>query len=250
MFKKRKVVMLPTNEKADLQKYGRSLRLKNSGYYPHVKEILGYYQHLYFLSDEEEIKKGDWFVMNGCIVRQCESTNKEPHTIHTVVDSTGGIHHVSVCEKIIATTDKLLRLPEPSQSFIEKFVEEYNKGNIITEVMVEYENDKEYWAARNLFNPNAIDFKVYTLEEKEKYKGILFDYHPIKLKVNPKDNTITIRKMKDSWNREEVAVLLQKAIFYGMGLEEPRTENSAKSQQKRINKWIEENLLTLLKANK
>jgi hypothetical protein len=25
-------------------------------------------------------------------------------------------------------------LPQPSQSFIEKFVEEYNKGNVITEV--------------------------------------------------------------------------------------------------------------------
>ena len=32
-----------------------------------------------------------------------------------------------------------------------------------------------------------------------------------RLKVNPKDNTITIRKMKDSWNRKEMLNLLERA---------------------------------------
>jgi len=33
----------------------------------------------------------------------------------------------------------------------------------------------------------------------EQFKGV---------KVNPKDNTITIKKLKDSWNREEVKKLM------------------------------------------
>ena len=28
--------------------------------------------------------------------------------------------------------------------------------------------------------------------------------------INPKDNTITIKKLKDSWNRKEIVVLLNK----------------------------------------
>lgn len=53
---------------------------------------------------------------------------------------------------MIATTNKTLlceqdrflkgykgELPQPSPQFIEKYIESYNSGNIITEVMVEYE---------------------------------------------------------------------------------------------------------------
>lgn len=160
MKKLAQVVMLPTNEKAKIGDIVMSkfddihILTKNDGK-EYAKTVTS--QHLYILSDEE-IKEGDWFVMNGCIIRQCKSTNKEQHTIPTVVDTIGGIHHVSVCEKIIATTDRSLGLvvdqngcpmqayskflPQPSQSFIDKFVEEYNKGNVITEVMVEYESGK------------------------------------------------------------------------------------------------------------
>lgn len=217
MFKKRKVVMLPTNEKANLvlKNATNQLMILPTGHIGTNRSLLTQPQNLYFLLDEE-IKDGDWFVMNGCIVRQCESTNKEPHTIHTVVDSTGGIHHVSVCEKIIATTDTSLtekiemlgtgstyifNLPQPSQSFIEKFVEEYNKGNIITEVMVEYNE-----SITEIPRP----YKSYS--EIEHLDGTL--------KINPKDNTITIRKMKDSWNREEVIALLHHFKFCGDNVEE------------------------------
>lgn len=218
MFKKRKVVMLPTNEKANLvlKNATNQLMILPTGHIGTNRSLLTQPQNLYFLLDEE-IKDGDWFVMNGCIVRQCESTNKEPHTIHTVVDSTGSIHHVSVCEKIIATTDTSLtekiemlgtgstyifNLPQPSQSFIEKFVEEYNKGNVITEVMVEYiDEGEEDWFG-------------------DDYNGEPFWNEKIVLKVNPKDNTITIRKMKDSWNREEVIALLHHFKFCGDNVEE------------------------------
>ena len=104
-------------------------------------------------------------------------------------------------------------LPQPSTSFIEKFVEEYNKGNVITEVLVEYE-----YSYRKNDDGENIGFKVH---------------EPLMLKINPKDNTITIRKAKDIWNREEVIELLHKRMEYTFG------EDYDKST---TDKWIEENL--------
>jgi hypothetical protein len=76
-------------------------------------------------------------------------------------------------------------LPQPSQSFIEKFVEEYNYRGVITEVMVEYESIGAY------ANP--------------KYNS---DYQ---LKINS-DNTINIINSKERWSREEVVELLYKCF--------------------------------------
>ena len=77
--------------------------------------------------DDSEIKERDWFVMNGCIIRQCKSTNKEQHTIPTVVDTIGGIHHVSVCEKIThhlplnnALVSKRIELLPPLEDEVER----------------------------------------------------------------------------------------------------------------------------------
>ena len=126
--------MLPTNEKAKFNDLvihpigGLLVQFK----FQNCTEVA---QHLYFLSDEE-IKVGDWMLHNleeKPIQWNGEETNPSVYGY----------------KKIIATTDKSIILPErfpsftylpqPSQSFIEKFVEEYNKGNRITEVMVEYE---------------------------------------------------------------------------------------------------------------
>ena len=116
--------------------------------------------------------------------------------------------HIVLSEKIIATTDislvKEYNLPEPSQSFIQKYIEEYNRGNIITDVLVEY---------------GII------------YEGRSYDlYNPDKLKVNLKNNTITIKKVKDSWNREEILNDIEQAIIQGLDIGQYR------------DKWIKENL--------
>ena len=85
-------------------------------------------------------------------------------------------------KEILSSTDVLLDLPQPSQQFIQKYIEEYNKDNIITDVLVEYEY---------LLNDNTV-----------------IPYW--NLKVNPKDNTITIRKVKENYTKEEVIKLLEK----------------------------------------
>jgi len=104
---------------------------------------------------------------------------------------------------IIATTDKSLKinkfesgifknleysLPQIPQQFIEQYITEYNKGNIGSEVVVEYES-VEY--ARNM---PMIHQKYYVDE----------------LKLT--NNTINIKTVKDSFSREEVNALITKAI--------------------------------------
>lgn len=92
--------------------------------------------------------------------------------------------------EILASTDTSLRtqvfrkdgtptsnydfvLPQPSQSFIENFVEQYNLGNIITDVMVEY-----------ILNNEDFDDIIEKVWDD--------DY---KLKINVKDNTINIKSI-------------------------------------------------------
>ena len=87
--------------------------------------------------------------------------------------------NIVLSEKIIATTDislvKEYNLPQPSQQFIQKYIEEYNRGNIITDVLVEYEliSNEEYFL--NTINP---DDDVPYFDEN--------------LKINPKNNSLNI----------------------------------------------------------
>ena len=158
--------------------------------------------NLYIISDDE-IKENNTHFYNPHSGQLHISGN---HTDYIAINKNG-------CKKIIATTDVSLGLPQPSQQFIQKYVEEYNKGNIITDVLIEYEliSNEEYFG--NTVNP---DNDVPYFDEK--------------LKINPKDNTITIKKVKDSWNREEILNDIEQAIIQGLDIGQYR------------DKWIKENL--------
>ena len=134
-------------------------------------------QHLYLLSDEE-IKVGDL----------CYSVNfKGTQFGRMAKESLSEAKRLKV-PKVVASTDSSLPVPTFSKSFLEVFVKEYNKGNIITEVMVEY----EYIPGGRIEAAPDIWEKGYGLQLKVK-----------------SDNTISIRKIKDSWNREEVDRILE-----------------------------------------
>ena len=142
--------------------------------------------HLYVLSNDE-IKEGDYcysYKMNKIVKSTCDVSREANKNI-------------GFWEKVIATTDKTLsqtnrtEIPQPSQQFIQKYIEEYNRGNIITDVLVEYEliSNEEYFL--NTINP---DENVPYFDED--------------LKINPKYNTISIKKAKDSYTKEEVDRML------------------------------------------
>ena len=212
-FKRVQVIMLPTNEKHikgqilrrhiwkedpklecdSLWLYNNTVTIDNLKQYTTLNSsFTDWYkafepQHLYIISDDD-IKEGDWVIWNN----QIEQAKR--------VESQMAYHGF---KKIIATTDRSLQintfykvtgvfdggLPQPSQQFIEKYIEEYNKGNVIIDVLVEYETLKT-----TANNKHFGEGHIYSITNK--------------LKINPKDNTITIKKLKDSFNLEEMYKLM------------------------------------------
>lgn len=235
-FKRVKVVMLPTNEKSKLvlsfkEKSFNQLTesklalIKEANY--QLSNIQS--QHLYIISDDE-IKEGDWIFANQG-VHKVTDIKDDKYPYGTLNHKGDKIYHHNSWKKIIATTDTSLNdgiqkgkiynpsfkgtkyepiiIPQPSQQFIKKYIESYNKGNIITDVLVEYEKATYDKWFDNGGQP-------------------VFDT----LKINPKDNTITIKKLKDSWNREEVIELIKRF----------NSESAGNVWFDTDEEWIEENL--------
>ena len=258
MFKKCKVVMLPTNEKAH---YGDIILTPT---YPRTLIIFQHQnctqvaQHFYITSDEE-IKVGDWIYGNAF--------NDELKQVLSKEDEIWFKNNKHCWNKIIATTDKSITipgynsfdeddivncyLPQPSQQFIEKYIEEYNKGNIIIDVLVEYEQDytnrncstcslgtdgtcelnleKKCCSSTNNATKHG-DYWISCLDGEE-------DSEIYKIKVTPKDSTITIKKLKDSWNREEVIEQMWSAYKAANTIFEDES-----ALRVEFNNWIDQNL--------
>ncbi len=242
-FKKAKVVMLPSNEKATIGDLGLSINVLN---FAKNNDWINIYnpikQHLYIISDDE-IKEGDWCLIDNNKVGKRTNKQVYPNSAdgeshlcyyYTINGEEIG-YHVSHCKKIISTTDTSLEifdkelsdmhsvkvnilLPEPSQQFIQKYIEEYNKNNIITDVLVEYESDfNSCFCTKDICNGNNC---------------------PKKLKINPKDNTITIKIVKDCYTREEVVKLLVDCC----GEVSCEDGKLLGKNPEELYKWIEENL--------
>ncbi len=202
MYKKVNVVMLPTNEKATAPifksnnhlyiGYGEKLEYKNKD---------NSYQHLYITSDEE-IKDGDWCILFDSFGHLFTDSAQQ------YIPSKGHVLNNGLC-KVISSTDTILNLPQPSQEFIQQYIKNYNEGNSITNVKVEYE---DYWIKAE-----------YSLDVA---------YRPV---INS-DCTINIKPIKDSWSREEVESLIREwASFTVTGRGQWWKPND-------LDNWIKENL--------
>ena len=233
MYKKVNVVMLPTNEKSKLI---LSFKEKSFNYLTEPKltlivEEANYQlsniqsQHLYIISDEK-IKEGDWYIDDCNQIRRSVTSDKEYWSVREDY------------KKIIATTDKNLvtkyderfedvtinknslnqKLPQLPQQFIYDYIAEYNKGNVITEVMVEYEDCGTIDSTCGLIPHISTEGDTF--------------YMGTKLKVNL-HNTINVKLIKNTWNREEVVKLLHKSHCL---------KSISFIQNNSLDKWIEENL--------
>lgn len=120
--------------------------------------------------------------------------------------------------KVIASTDKSLGLPQPSKSFIDKYITEYNKGNIIEDVLVEY-------CLRATCDCDFNDMCKCG------------DMKPMMLPKISKDNTITISKVKNQFSFKEVELILSQFIC-----EECPEYSSKGNGGTYIHNWIKENL--------
>ena len=231
------VVMLPTNEKSLNSVF--SLRSdkpylmseRNSPFKARIydtKDLYHTYFNLYIISDDE-IKLFDWVYNNKeNIVEQITSKtqlifvleeNKENQTFKKIIATTDTSLTLTGLQSKSSKDFSILSLPQPSQQFIEKYIEEYNKGNVITDVLVEYEEGKSYSGNEGLIIKEG-------------------------LKINPKDNTITIKKVKDSYTREEHISNIKKfSLELGSKIHCFLKEDGTLSISiQDVNKWIEENL--------
>jgi hypothetical protein len=221
----------------------------------HSVGVLEYYepQHLYITSDDK-IKDGDWVYENNL--------NQETK-IYQIEKREGRLmffRFKSVpiwldknqhnCKKIIATTDNSLEikerecypngfykgitniksLPQIPQSFIEHYITEYNKGNVITKVMVECEETKG--------TCDCYYTKFCKAPEHLKTGELCKDEQNYNLKVNP-DNIINIKPIKDSWTKKELIPIFKS--FYDLACRSA-FDDEGEFQKDDFNKWIEQNL--------
>lgn len=203
-FKRAQVIMLPTNQSnivlinpkkeflIGTETYKSLLQGgKDWIYNSSITDNSSIPQHLYIISDDK-IKDGDWYY-NNLYKEIYKCNNKEKYRTENYLSNPIAEKHRN--KKIIATTDTSLTigmtegnvyyisLPQPSQQFITKYIEAYNKSEVITDVLVKQRLSFDAW---------------HRIAEEE-------------LLINPKDNTITIKKLKDSWNREELLEYMWKA---------------------------------------
>lgn len=204
-FREVQIILLPHNNiSTTITKYleNDTLSINLDILAPHTN------QHLYIISDDE-IKDNDWFVDKNCSLPISAGYN---------------IGFSENKKKIIATTDTSLeivskginpvyeKLPQPSQQFITKYIEEYNKGNIITDVLVEYEK---------------INIGSYINVVKRNFIEVL--------KVNPKDNTINVKlEEKHTYSKEQ----LIKAMIWAENNGKHYVGTDKEGQLKQFNEYV------------
>lgn len=176
MKKKCQLVMLAT-EKSKICLKGDYLFYDHQSDIVLIKTSLYKPQHLYVISDDE-IKVGDWFYADE-FAKPEQAKYFEGNLVNGFIKS--------ACKKIIATNDESLGLPRPSNEFIKAYVNAYNKGKQITDIMVEY---------------GDAQMEDFESDNYPRYETIL--------KIAP-DNTISIFPVEEekTYTRDEVIELLR-----------------------------------------
>lgn len=219
--KKCKIIMLETTSLSNIGLYQENTSESNP-ILQYIKNPIKSgdikYQNLYIINDSE-IKERDYvYCPLFDIVHQYNNnmtlTDGEKKIIATTDDkisiNLGKEYHPYPTTGGLLVT-RLSPFPKPSSSFISKYIDSYNKGNIIIDTLVEYKKCSAY--------------EVGLLSDKQ-----------YKLKVD-NNNNIVIHKIKDSWNREEVIELCIQSMITGVNI---RDKNLVFNNER--NKWIQDNL--------
>lgn len=206
--------------------------------------------HLYITS-KEDLKDGDLFYSKHGI-----GVFEEEGNIFLLHDSSKILDNKKVkCSKIISTTDRTLNLPNIPVTFIQTFILLYNKGVIPEEVLVEYEKYKDELAPPEWFsnwvsgNSSMIGKELYTEDEGicivsginhpggksyletdkgrvvwnyQLNKSVFIGFTKYRLLVN-ESNTIKVKLLKSSWDKEQIMELLMEALYETT----PRSEDEA-----------------------
>jgi len=205
-------------EYSNNETYLNNIHLVNSGRANTNDQSKYSFYHLYFLLIED-IYPGDyWVYLNPPeFDLPKDSEIRENNLPHSWFENLWDKENYY---KVIASTKTSLDLSQPSEGFINKYIEKCNKGEEIKEVDVEYDL---FWNNKRFkHQPFPDEFAT----EKDR----VYD-----LKVNSKDNTITIKSIKNSWTRKECIILI-KQFGRDFGLYVDTV------QYKEINQWLTKNL--------
>lgn len=220
-FKRAQVIMLPINNHSSLYLNNKNYLIQRPTLGVSVNNSYTN-QNLHIVSDDEIKEKSllntddYYYVKNHYNEWYIGKFNGESFDF---INNQGNFNsNLFIAKKIIATTDTSLEieilegppqfsceairteeLPQPSQQFIEKYIESYNKGQIINDILVEYELVED--ASQSIDRTDNVWI----------------------LKVNPKDNTITIKKYQEKlYNKKDIRELLLNSwvdidLHYGYG---------------------------------
>lgn len=237
MYKEHQIIMLSTNKAENCLVLSNNKLWMFNGYFTqdYLQSQNKKSYHLYIVSDET-INKNDW-----CIdTRMISLKTNCPILFQAKPDQDGDFNEANKnIKKVIATTDSSLKvsikgittpedvyvsthdriLPQILQSFIEHYIQQYNNGNVIDKVLVEYE-----------YIPGGR--RIINFENPKPYED---GYGP-QLLVNS-NNEITIKLNKTSWNRDEVIILLNK---FGSHVYSEYTKNLTMADF--TDEWISKNL--------
>jgi len=145
--------VLPTDKPSRLCKSKITQKLS-------MTDVLSFYgdgtynQHIYVTSDEE-VKEGDWFIMSGFILRKCDYVDN-----YMIIDTTQGKHFFSVCKKIILTTDQDL-IKDGVQAIDDEFLEWFVKNPSCEKVEV-----KKGFEDGTAWGYNFLDYKIIIPQEE------------------------------------------------------------------------------------
>lgn len=253
--KKVQVIMLPTKH-SNLSLYENKLSLAKGNHNGIPDKMIP--QHLFIVNDSE-IKEGDYGIGFAEGIR---GVGRGHYLFYHDGSSKAKLNVIAEgSKKVIATTDKSLKLPSPSEQFVQKYVESYNKGCEISEINIDYQEyfmsnvGDKFTVNKDLYglskgtsltiksfnfknDPDLIEYE----EDNIHNQGIHISHTNIKtefvLKVDSK-NLVTITRCKDSWDREE---LLDNMFKVWKHLRLHYRSADEQTMKTEFDKWIEENL--------
>lgn len=199
----------------------------------------GMQQHLYIISPDDKISKGDWYLMwmfDGWEVMQCQD-EKEADRCN---------EHQSIkhsCKKIIASTDTSLKIPRTQDSgntwwesvpilsdeFIDTFMERFNAKSQMDYVLIEYINVAPQ--KNGLRADGKIADEIY-----------LDDEHNTLSVPRISKGCIHIHNLKQIFTRDELIEKLR--LFNDTIISKVLIDNEQSViTSGTLNKWVDENLL-------
>jgi hypothetical protein len=187
-FKTHKVIMLSTENESNVFEQDGKLKF----YQQKIKRTSNEKAVALYILSDDKIEEGDWYT-----IKFLKESNVEYEVVKAAKNSDIRNLMKHLTNKIIATNNPECQLPSPSEDFILEFISEYNKHTPITEVMVEYEMGMSSGWQPSYNNPDN--------------SGLDEAAEPIEILKVDKNNTVTVKKVKDTFTIEEVKEIAYKA---------------------------------------